>query len=103
MSTINITKQNFEEEVMNSDKPVLLDFWAGWCGPCNMLSPIIDEVASEVDSKVKVGKVNIDEESELANQFKVMSIPTLALIKDGKVVEKKVGVQPKQAIISMVS
>lgn len=103
MSTIKITKQNFENEVINSDKPVILDFWAGWCGPCQMLTPIIDEIANESGSQIKVGKVNIDEENELARQFNVMSIPTILAIKDGEVIDKKVGVQAKEAIVSMVS
>ena len=103
MSTIKITKENFENEVMNSDKPVILDFWAGWCGPCKMLSPVINEIADEVGDSVKVGKVNIDEERDLASQFRVMSIPTIVAMKDGKVVGTKVGVQPKEVIKSMVS
>lgn len=103
MSAIKITKQNFENEVINSDKPVILDFWAGWCGPCQMLTPTIDEIAKESGDQIKVGKVNIDEENELARQFNVMSIPTILAIKDGKVIDKKVGVQAKDAIVSMVS
>ncbi len=103
MSAIKITKQNFENEVINSDKPVILDFWAGWCGPCQMLTPIIDEIANESGNQIKVGKVNIDEENELARQFNVMSIPTILAIKDGEVIDKKVGVQAKEAIVSMVS
>lgn len=103
MSAIKITKQNFENEVINSDKPVILDFWAGWCGPCQMLTPIIDEIANESGNQIKVGKVNIDEENELARQFNVMSIPTILAIKDGEVIDKKVGVQAKEAIVAMVS
>lgn len=103
MSTITITKDNFENEVIQSDKPVILDFWAGWCGPCKMLSPVIDEIAVEAGDRIKVGKINVDEETELASKFRVMSIPTIIAIKDGEVVDKKVGVQPKDAIISMVS
>lgn len=102
MSVLTITKNNFESEVTNSDKPVLLDFWASWCGPCKMISPIVDSVADETKGSVKVGKINIDEETELAQTFKVMSIPTLIVLKDGKVVDKKVGVQPKQSILAMV-
>ena len=103
MSTVTITKENFENEVLNSDKPVILDFWAGWCGPCKMLSPVMDEIAEEAGNTVKVGKVNIDEERELASKFRVMSIPTIVAIKDGSVVDTKVGVQPKEVIKSMVS
>lgn len=102
MSAIDITSKNFNSEVMESDKPVILDFWAGWCGPCQMLSPVIDELASETAGSVKIGKVNIDQEADLAKQFKVMSIPTLLAIKDGEVIEKKVGVQSKEAILAMV-
>lgn len=102
MSVVTITKENFESEVMNSDKPVLLDFWAGWCGPCNILSPVVDEIADETVGSIKVGKVNVDEETELASKYKVMSIPTLVVIKDGEVVSKKAGVQPKQDILAMV-
>ena len=84
MSVINITSENYEKEVLQSDKPVLLDFWAAWCGPCKMLSPLVDEVAESVE-EIKVGKVNVDEQPELAAQFRVMGVPTLALIKDGEV------------------
>lgn len=98
---LTITNQNFEQEVLKSDKKVLVDFWASWCGPCRMLSPIIDEVAKSTD-KVKVGKVNVDEESELATQFAVMSIPTLILFENGKPVKQVVGVQSKDAILKMI-
>lgn len=101
MSVVKITKDNFEKEVINSEKPVLLDFWAAWCGPCRMVSPIIDEIASELPS-VKVGKINIDEESELANQFRVMSIPTLVVMKNGNIINKSVGLKPKKEILEMV-
>ena len=102
MSIINITKDNFEEEVLKSDKPVLIDFWAAWCGPCRMVAPIIDEVATETEGKVKVGKVNVDEEQELAQTFNVASIPTLVVVKDGKIVQSAVGVKPKHAVLSML-
>ena len=98
---LTITKENFEQEVLKSDRKVLVDFWASWCGPCRMLSPVIDEIAKETD-KVKVGKVNVDEESELATQFAVMSIPTLILFENGKPVKQMVGAQPKSAILSMI-
>lgn len=100
MSVINITKNNFAEEVLNSDKPVLLDFWASWCGPCRMVSPIIDEIAGE-RADIKVGKINVDEQPELAAEFKVMSIPTLVVIKDGKIVNQSVGAKPKSQILEM--
>lgn len=102
MSVIKITKDNFESEVLKSTKPVLLDFWAAWCGPCRMVSPVVDEIAEEVTDS-KVGKINVDEEPELASQFQVMSIPTLIVIKNGKVTSKAVGVRPKDAIIRMLN
>ncbi len=102
MSTLKITKENFEKEVINSDKPVLLDFWAAWCTPCKMVSPIVEEIASEV-TNAKVGKVNIDEQPELAAAFNVMSIPTLAVMKNGKVVNSIVGARPKSAILKMLA
>ena len=98
---LTITNDNFEQEVLKSDKKVLVDFWASWCGPCRMLSPIIDEVAKSTD-KVKVGKVNVDEESDLATKFAVMSIPTLILFENGKPVKQIVGVQSKDAILRML-
>ena len=101
MSVITITKDNFQTEVISSDKPVLLDFWASWCGPCRMLSPTVDALAEEL-SDVKVGKVNVDEQPELAMQFKVMSIPTLVVMKDGKIVSQSLGVRPKAEILSML-
>jgi thioredoxin 1 len=101
MTPITITKDNFDQEVLQSDKPVLLDFWAVWCGPCRMMSPIIDEIAETV-ADVKVGKVNVDEEEELAAKFGIMSIPTILAFKDGKLVNQTIGVQPKESILSMV-
>ena len=103
MTEMNITKSNFEAEVMNSDRPVLIDFWAPWCGPCRMLSPTISEIAEEYGDKVKVCKVNVDEQGELASTFGVMSIPTLVVIKEGKVVNSVTGVRPKDQIVSMFS
>ena len=100
MSTIKITKNNFADEVINSEKPVLLDFWAAWCGPCRMVAPVLDEIASE-RSDLKVGKINVDEENELAEKFGVMSIPTLVAIKDGKIVRQAVGVRPKERILDL--
>lgn len=102
MNTIKITSDNFEQEVLNSNKPVLLDFWAAWCGPCRMISPIVDEIAREV-TDTKVGKINIDEQPELASAFGIMSIPTLAVIKNGKVINKMVGVKPKASILKMLA
>ena len=101
MSVVTITKENFNSEVLQSDKPVLLDFWATWCGPCRMLSPIVDQVADERPD-VKVGKVNVDEQPDLAAQFGVMSIPTLVVMKDGKVTNKAVGARPKAQILGLL-
>jgi thioredoxin 1 len=102
MNTINITKDNFEQEILKSNKPVLLDFWAAWCGPCKMVSPIVDEIAGEV-TDTKVGKINIDEQPELASAFGIMSIPTLVAMKDGKIINKMVGVRPKASILKMLA
>lgn len=101
MSVIKVNKDNFENEVMNSDKKVLVDFFASWCGPCRMVSPIIDEIAEE-RSDIKVVKVNVDEESELAAKFGVMSIPTLVVIENGKIVNQMMGARPKEAILGML-
>ena len=97
MKEITITKENYESEVLKSDKPVLLDFWAPWCGPCKMIAPIISEIAEE-HPEIKVGKVNVDEESEFSTEFGVMSIPTLVVIKDGKVCNSAVGYNSKENI-----
>ena len=101
MSALNITKNNFQEEVINSKKPVLLDFWASWCGPCQMVGPIVDEIAGERPD-IKVGKVNVDEERELAAVFNVMNIPTLVVVKDGKIVNQAMGARPKEQILSLL-
>ena len=97
-----ITEQKFEKEVLNSKDTVLLDFWASWCGPCRMLSPVIEEISNEYFDKVKVGKVNVDEQSELAQKFGIMSIPTLMVFKNGEHIDTKIGVRPKTEIISML-
>lgn len=101
MSVINIGKENFKTEVLESCKPVLLDFWASWCGPCRMVGPVVDEIAEE-RSDIKVGKINVDIEPELALEFAVRSIPTLIVIKDGKVVNRAVGARPKGDILSLL-
>lgn len=101
MSAMNINKNNFHEEVMKSEKPVLIDFWAPWCGPCRMVVPIIDEIAAE-HPEYKVVKVNVDEEVELASQFRVVSIPTLVVMKNGQVVDQSVGARPKNQILAML-
>lgn len=99
MAEVILTKENFETEVLKSDIPVLVDFWATWCGPCMMLSPVIAELAEELEGKVKVGKVNVDEQNELAMQYRVASIPTLLLFKNGELVKTSVGFMPKNDII----
>ena len=101
MSAIHIHKENFQQEVLNAENKVLLDFWAPWCGPCRMVSPIIEEIAQE-RSDIKVGKVNIDEQPELAQEFGIMSIPTLVVLEKGKIVNHAVGARPKDAILSLL-
>ena len=100
MAVINVTLENFEAEVIKSDIPVLVDFWASWCGPCRMLSPIVDQIAEE-RTDIKVCKVNVDEQEELAMRFGIMSIPTLIVFKNGEVTKKTMGVQPKAAILGL--
>ena len=101
MSALHITKENFEQEVLQSDKPVLLDFWASWCGPCRMVLPIVEQIAGE-RSDIKVGKINVDEEQELARQFGIMTIPTLMVVKDGQVVNQSSGAKNKAQILAML-
>ena len=101
MTAININKNNFQNEVMNSDKPVLLDFWAPWCAPCRMVVPVIEEIAGERPD-IKVGKINVDEQPELASEFSIMSIPTLVVMKNGKIVQQVSGMRPKNAILEML-
>lgn len=99
---MNITSENFEEEVLKSNVPVLVDFWASWCGPCKMMASVVEEVAQEMGQKAKVCKVNIDEAQDLAMQYSIMSIPTFLIFKDGKVIKSTVGVQDKQKLISLL-
>lgn len=101
MSVITITSDNFDAEVIKSEKTVLLDFWASWCGPCKMLSPVVDEIADETPD-IKVGKINVDEENELAAKFGISSIPTLVVMKNGKIEASSVGVRPKSEILTMI-
>jgi len=101
MKVLHINKDNFHKEVLNSDKPVLLDFFASWCGPCRMVGPILDEIAEERED-IKVCKVNIDEQPELAHRYRIMTIPTLMVLKDGNIIEQSVGAKPKHQILAMV-
>ena len=101
MSVLTITKENFDGQVLQSDKPVLVDFWAPWCGPCRMVSPLVDQIAEE-RADVAVGKVNVDEQPELAAQFGVMSIPTLLVFKEGKLAQKAVGARPKEDLLALL-
>ena len=101
MKVLHIDKDNFHKEVLNSDKPVLLDFFASWCGPCKMVAPILDEIAEERED-IKVCKVDIDQQPELASRFRVMSVPTLMVMKEGKIVEQSIGARPKHQILAMV-
>ena len=101
MSAVNINRNNFQGEVLNSDRPVLLDFWAPWCGPCRMVGPVLDEIASE-RADIKIGKINVDEQPELAGQFGIMSIPTRVVMKNGKVVNQALGARPKDQILALL-
>ncbi len=101
-NVIEITTQNFENEVLKADVPVLVDFWASWCGPCKMVSPIIDELADDFEGRAKVGKINVDEQMELAEKFKVMTIPTVMIFKNGEMVEKSVGAKAKADFAQMI-
>ena len=100
-AVLTITKNNFQEEVLHSEKPVLLDFWAAWCGPCRMVGPIVDEIAAE-RTDIRVGKINVDEQPELAAQFQIMSIPTLLVFKNGQLTQRAVGARPKDQILALV-
>ena len=102
MAEITLTKENFENEVLNSDIPVLVDFWATWCGPCKMIAPIVEEIAEENEGKIKVGKVNVDDESDLAAEFRISSIPTLLVFKNGQIVYTSVGYRPKEQILELL-
>ena len=102
MAEVIITKDNFQKEVLESDIPVLVDFWATGCGPCRMLAPTLEEIAAENEGKIKVGKVNVDEQQELAIRFRIMSIPTLIVFKDGQITNQTMGLQPKESIMALL-
>lgn len=102
MAVIHLTKHNYQKEVMESEQPVLIDFWAPWCGPCRMLGPTVEELSQDLEGKVKIAKINVDEEQELAQAFRVMSIPMLAVMRGGKLVSSSVGLQPKAKIMKML-
>lgn len=102
MAVVTVTQDNFENEVLKSEKPVLVDFWASWCGPCRMVSPVVDEIGNESDGRYMVGKVNVDEQPDIAAKYNIMSIPTLIVFKDGKPAQTSVGVRSKQDILSML-
>lgn len=102
-NVLTVTADNFETEVIKSDKPVLVDFWAEWCGPCRMVGPVIDELANQYNGKIKVGKLNVDDQGELASRFRVMSIPTIMLFKNGEIVEKVVGARSKEDFEKMIN
>lgn len=102
MAVVTITNENFEEEVLKAELPVLIDFWADWCGPCKMMAPVVDELAEELSGKVKVGKVNVDEEAALALKYQIMSIPTLIVMKNGVFEGKTVGVQTKEEVLALL-
>ena len=99
MAEITLTQENFEDEVINSDIPVLVDFWATWCGPCKMIAPIVEEIEEEYEGKIKVGKVNVDDEGDLASEYRIASIPTLLIFKNGEIVHTLVGYRPKEQIL----
>ncbi|MCR4963068.1 MAG: thioredoxin [Firmicutes bacterium] len=102
MRVLTITKDNFQEEVLQAEGKVLIDFWATWCGPCRMLSPVVDEIAEEAAEGLKVGKVNVDEQPELAQQYQIMTIPNLIVFKDGQAVAQSIGLKPKQEILALI-
>ena len=103
MAALNLSDTNFEQEVLKSEKPVLVDFWAEWCGPCKIIGPIIEEIASELQSKLKVAKVNVDEAQDLASKYGIMSIPTLIVFKDGNVIDQIIGAMAKEQLIAKIS
>ena len=103
MAEVNVSLDTFEEEVIGCDIPVIVDFWATWCGPCKMIAPIVKEIADEYDGKILVGKVNVDEEPDLTMQYNVSSIPTLMVFKNGQLVNKAVGYREKDVILKMLN